>query len=169
MAVLVRREYPFLNAITEEIQERVEAIGRSFIERIKNEDELRLLVFDQDFQKRDSLHLMSAYNITALLNNRNMEKIALELWTSEYDVASSFMECSSAYKMLVDSQFDKLKDPEIKNRFYNTGVRVVENYGHHMFQFKVWKRSMQAKFVVEGLFLFLITVTFQYFLMAAMD
>ena len=102
---------------------------------------------------------MSTYNITALLNNRSMEKIALELWTSEYDVASTFMECSSAYKMLVDSQFDKLKDAEISHRFYKRDARVIENYGHHMFQFKVWKRSMQAKFVVEALFLFFITVT----------
>ena len=34
-----------------------------------------------------------------MLAIKNIEKIALELWTSEYDVNGTIMECSSAYKM----------------------------------------------------------------------
>ena len=49
VASLVKREYSFLSGITEAIQERVERIGKAYIEGINDEDELRLLVFDVDF------------------------------------------------------------------------------------------------------------------------
>ena len=56
-------------------------------------------MFDKDLEGRDSLTLLSKYNITGIMNNRNMEKIAIELWTSEYDVKSHFLECSSHHHL----------------------------------------------------------------------
>jgi hypothetical protein len=35
---------------------------------------------------------MSQFNITNVMNNKNMEKIALELWSSEFDVKGNVME-----------------------------------------------------------------------------
>ena len=58
-----------------------------------------------------------------MMNNKNMEKIALELWESSYDVKSNFMECSSAYRMLFYVEHDKMKDSEVHYRFYNTPAR----------------------------------------------
>ena len=56
-----------------------------------------MLVYEKDFEDRDSLLLLSTYEVAEIMNNRNMKKLAIELWTSEYDVKGSILECSSAW------------------------------------------------------------------------
>ena len=132
-AYLVGREYNFLEGLTQEVMTKAEGIGANYLLSIRNEDKLRQLVFDKDFRKRDCLYIISKYNIVRMMNNKNMEKIALELWESSYDVKSNFMECSSAYRMLFYVDHDKMKDSEVHYRFYNAPARKLENYGHHQF------------------------------------
>jgi hypothetical protein len=80
---------------------------------------LRKLVFERDFEGRDALMLLSYYEIDEIMNNKNMEKVALELWTSEYDIKGTIMECSSAYQILVKEGINKPKDMAKEYIFYN--------------------------------------------------
>jgi hypothetical protein len=86
------KEYPFLSAYTEGIIEHLTAVGSHFISGITDEEKLRATVFEKDFEFRDALELISHYDITEIMDNKNMEKIALELWSSEYDVKGGIME-----------------------------------------------------------------------------
>ena len=92
ICVLLTKEYPFLSATTEGILEHLTRVGSNFISGIKDEEKLRSIIFERDFGYRDSLELLSQYDITDIMNNKNMEKIALELWMSEYDVNGNIME-----------------------------------------------------------------------------
>jgi hypothetical protein len=71
-----------------------------YIEDIEDEVHLRSLVFEKDYENRDSLDLLSKYGIIQIMDNRNMEKIALELWTSQYDVKGHLLITSSAFMIL---------------------------------------------------------------------
>ncbi|CAI2366954.1 unnamed protein product [Moneuplotes crassus] len=166
VCILITREYPFLSAQTDGIIENLTRIGSNFIREISDEERLRALVFERDFENRDSLELLSRYNITDILNNKNMEKIALELWSSEYDVKGNLMECSSALSILSWNTFNKPRDLVEEYMFYNFSCR--KKYAHHLFQYQIWKKSMMAKFITEAVFLFFLTVTFQYFLIQAL-
>ena len=77
---------------------------------MEDETKLRAMVFEKDFEHRDSLYLLSKWNIVEIMNNKNMEKIALELWTSEYDVKGSFMTTSSALKIVTSDSINKPRD-----------------------------------------------------------
>ena len=164
--ILVHK-YNFLGAYTEKIEEILIKSTASFIEDIEDEFQLRELVFEKDYENRDSLDLLSKYNIVDIMNNRNMEKIALELWTSQYDVKGSLFTTSSALQIVVYDSFNKPRD--ILSDFFclNWKYRRMENFDHHLYQFQVWKTSMKAKFLTEGFFLAILTVIFQYYLMQA--
>jgi hypothetical protein len=95
--------YSFLSSMTEKLRAMITEITGSFVQAIDDEEMLRKLVFENDFEGRDSLVLISYYEIDEIMNNKNMEKVALELWSSEYDVKGSIMECSSAWKILNSS------------------------------------------------------------------
>ena len=43
----------------------------------------------------------------------------------------------------------------------------MENFDTHLYQFNVWKKSMKARFIFEGLFVILVALLFQYYLIDA--
>ena len=158
-----------MSSCTERIEKHISKVAGNFIERIDDEFTLRALVFEKDFENRDSLDLLSFYNIVDIMNNKNMEKIALELWTSQYDIKGNLMTTSSVYKIVTDDNFRKPCDVLGDYLFINWTNRRLDNFEHHLFQFQVWKRSMVSKFIVEGLFLTMFTILFQYYLITAIN
>mmetsp|Transcript_8018 Transcript_8018/g.7094 ORF Transcript_8018/g.7094 Transcript_8018/m.7094 type:complete len:848 (+) Transcript_8018:309-2852(+) len=167
ICILITKEYPFLNAHTEGILDHLTSVGSNFVSGISDEEKLRSIVFEKDFEYRDSLELLSTYDITSIMDNNNMEKIALELWSSEYDVKGNIMECSSAATIISWNTFNKPRDLVDEYMFYSMKYRKKNS--HHLFQYQVWKKSMMAKFLTEALFLVILTVVFQYFLVAALN
>ena len=53
--------------------------------------------------------LISDYNLTDIMWNKRIEKIALQLWTSDYDVKGDFMTTSSILRIV---QHDVMKKPK---------------------------------------------------------
>ena len=98
-----------------------------------------------------------------------MEKIALELWTSQYDIKGNLMTTSSVCKIVMHNNFKKPWDVLGDYIFINWKNRKLENFDHHLFQFQVWKKSMFSKFIVEGIFLTIFTILFQYYLISAIN
>lgn len=96
-----------------------------------------------------------------------MEKIALELWNSEYDVKGSIMETCSAMKIFFYNTINKPKDVVNDYIFYNWKHRALGELSHHLYQLNVWKKSMKAKIITETIFYAIIVCIFQYYLSAA--
>jgi hypothetical protein len=166
ICILLEKAYPFLSGYTESINSRLTKIASNFISKMTSEEKLRGIIFEKDFENRDSLELISHYNISEIMDNKNMEKVALELWESEYDVKGNFMECSSALSIIQYNSFNKPRDIVDDYLFYKFSNR--QKYAHHLFQFQVWKKSMKAKFLTEALFLLILTGVFQFFLIEAL-
>ena len=164
--ILVEK-YGFLEAYTEKIEKIIIKTTASFIENTEDEFQLRELVFEKDYENRDSLDILSKYNIIDIMNNRNMEKIALELWTSQYDVKGHLFTTSSALQIVNHDIFNKPRDILYDVFFLNWEYRKTKRFDHHIYQFRVWMTSMKAKFLTDGIFLFILTVIFQYCLMTA--
>ena len=152
LTLILEREYSFLNSYTIRLWERISNIAGEFIQAIDDEDKLRNIVFEKDFEGRDSLHILSQYEITEIMNNKNMEKIALELWYSDYDVKGSILTTSTSYKMLTYNSFNQPWDLVNEYMFYQMKPRRLSNIKHHLYQVNVWKKSISAKVVMEGLF-----------------
>lgn len=165
MCRIILRNFNFLEAFTSKIYAKLVKISATYIESITNETELRSVVFEKDLENRDVLDLVSLNNIIEIMDNKNMEKIALELWTSQYDVKGHIMTTSSILKIIMYDSFNKARDIMSDYFFLNWKFRKISNYDHHLYQFKVWKKSMLSKFLVEGAFLIAIAIIFQINLM----
>ena len=94
------------------------------------------MLFAKDLDGRDALTLIAKCNMIQVLENENVEKAALELWESEYDVRENLFRNSTTYQLLFDVNSQTLKDEENERRFYN--ARDLENYDQHFFMFEVW-------------------------------
>jgi hypothetical protein len=168
MCKIMVQNYNFLEAYTDKIYDTIIVTVSTYIEEIEDEDQLRALIFEKDYDNRDSLDLISKYNINEIMDNKNMEKIALELWTSQYDVKGNLMTTSSILKIILYDSFNKPRDIISDYSFFNWKYRSTDNFDHHLYQFSVWKRSMKAKFIVEGIFLLILTMVFQYYIINSM-
>jgi hypothetical protein len=153
---LLTFKFAFLRAYTEKIEEIVVNVAAYYIEEMEDEDAIRAIVFEKDFEHRDSLTLLSLYDIVPIMNNKNMEKIALELWTLAYDVKGNLMTTSSALKIILYDSFNKPRDILADFFFLNWKYRTMDRYEHHLYQFAVWKKSMAAKYFVTGIFIFVL-------------
>ena len=166
--ILIEKEYPLLNSTVNSLTTYIIGIWALFIKDMK-EEKIRSIIYEKDFGRRDWLDIISEYDISDLLNNKNMEKIALELWESQYDIKGTIFECSSSFSILKSNMFSKPRDFVDEYMFYNLKQRNLSKYAHHMCQFQVWMKSMKIKFVVEAIFLFALAVTFQYYLLGAIN
>ena len=110
LCIIAVKKYDFLSAYTEKIISLITEVTSKFVSKLEDNVQLRSIVFQKDFENRDSLDLISKYNLIDLMSNKNIEKIALELWTSDYDVKGNFMTTSSALKIVEHDMFNKPKD-----------------------------------------------------------
>lgn len=67
---LLERQFPFLSAITEKIVDHIVQVGSYFVSEMQDEARLRYIVFEKDFDNRDSLELISSYNITSIMDSK---------------------------------------------------------------------------------------------------
>ena len=73
------------------------------------------------------------------MDNKNMEKIDLELWTSQFDVKGSYMTTSTALKIVLYDSFNQPRDIVSDFFCFNWKFRTLDNFEHHLYQFQVWK------------------------------
>ena len=55
------------------------------------------MLFEKDFDGRDALTLISDYNMIEVMKHESIEKVALEVWESEFDVVPAFFRSSTTY------------------------------------------------------------------------
>ena len=166
--MLIENEYSLLSATVTSITSYIIKVGSVFVAELK-EDRIRPIVYEPDFERRDALDIISKYSIAELLESNNMQKVSLELWESQYDVKGNVFECSSAFSIVKLDMFAKARDYVDEYMFYNFKQRNLSKLAHHMFQFKVWKKSMKARFLIETMLLLWIAVIFQYYFLGALS
>ena len=135
---LISREYPLLNAAVNNLTTHIIHVAWNFIEEMK-EDKIRVILYEKDFDNRDSLEIISNHNICDLLNNKNMEKVAIDVWESEYDIKGNLIECSSAFTILKANTFTTSRDYVKEYLFFSFKHRNLSKVAHHIFQFQIWK------------------------------
>ena len=112
--------------------------------------QLKLMLFAKDLDGRDALTIIVKCSMVKVLANENVEKAALELWESEYDVRENFLRNSTTYQLLFDVNSQTLKNEEIERRFYKP--RMMAKFDQHYFMYEVWKKSMGTRSLINCLY-----------------
>lgn len=78
---------------------------------------MRYLLLEKDFENRDSLELITRYNITPLLESQFADNVVREIWRSPYATNNSLFSASTNHK-LTFYYWNCIKDDELTSRFY---------------------------------------------------
>ena len=107
---LASSKYSFLKSQANNLIELVVQILINYIQSIDDEYKLRLMIFEKDFENRDSIDLISKFLIFPIMELDAIETITQELWVSLYDIKSDILETSSAYTILKSGTVHNARD-----------------------------------------------------------
>jgi hypothetical protein len=116
---------------------------------------MRFLLLEKDFEHRDSLDIISAYNITPLLESNLAESVVKEIWRSPYATENSIFVASSNHHLLFGF-WNCTIDEELQNT--PVSKKDVTKLGAHPLQFVVWRFAAKSRMIVEFVTTFFIAM-----------
>lgn len=80
---------------------------------------MRYLLLEKDFENRDSLDLITTYEISEFLESQFADNVVKEIWRSPYATNNSIFSASTNHQLTLN-YWHCVKDEEIDRRFYHT-------------------------------------------------
>jgi hypothetical protein len=114
---------------------------------------MKYLLLEKDFEHRDSLDLISQYQIGEFLESKFAENVVKEIWRSPYASQNSIFSASTNH-MLTWHFWNFIRDVETDQPFLR--LKDVKSIEPHPMQFVVWRHSPKARVLIE----FIVTVAF---------
>jgi len=142
---------------------KAEIIGKakSFIENVEQPEDMKMLLKEEDMEGRNCLWYMAMNDIYEILDTTVMDRIIYDLWRSNIDVTGYFMEMSTNFKVVMQTEIGQNKDIERRERFYNwKDTEEIQGRKTHGFQFQVWVQSMRLRYFIESIVFLIFTIFF---------
>lgn len=122
--------------------------------RVTRQDEMRYLLLEKDLEERDSLDLITKFEIFKFLKSQFAENVVKEIWRSPYATSDSLQAASTNFFLLF-KYYHCEQDIEKQTRFFTgKSTRKIEN---NSLQFTVWRFSGKSRAIVEAITTLIIT------------
>ena len=69
------------------------------MKRVESEYEMKYLLLEKDFEHRDSLDIITKYNIVEFLETQLAENVVKEIWRSAYATSDSIFSASTNHML----------------------------------------------------------------------
>ncbi len=125
---------------------------------IKNEESLRLLFLEEDFEGREVLVVIEELRLYNVLQNKRMKILVKTLWDANYVLGGSLMAASHLYRLLLEWPLNSKVDVENQTRFQR---REVQNIPQNELNFNVWKKGIGLRYMTQSIIYFILAVFFQ--------
>ena len=122
-------------------------------------EELEPIIELPDYEGRDCFWYFQNYTLYKVLDVKIMDKFVQNRWEGTADVNCSTLEYSCSWQILFDKH-DHFMGDDILSVLYNQIFTLQKGQLNHAYKFHVWIRSMQFRYMMEGLFTFMLTVLF---------
>lgn len=66
------------------MRDKIIAIASEYMLKVEQEEEMKFLLLEKDFEHRDSLDLITEHYIEELLTSQHAENVVREIWRSSY-------------------------------------------------------------------------------------
>ena len=166
MLELLSQQFDQLKVRCKSIRTRIEELVSKYMMQVSGEQEMRYLLLEKDVDERDSLDLITHYQIFSFLESQFAENVVKEIWRSPYATNDSIFTASTNYYFLFQ-YYNCVQDNEIQRRFWN-GKRI-ENIENHPMQFTVWRYSGKSRVIIEFFTTLLITAVIHFYLRRVLD
>lgn len=119
-----------------------------YLEKVNSEAEMRYLLLEKDMEERDSLDLITKYDIYAFLKTQFAENVVNEIWRSPYATSDSIQTASTNFFFLFE-WYHCEQDLEAKMRFFKgKNLKKIEN---NSMQFTVWRYSGKSRAMIDAI------------------
>lgn len=119
---------------------------RQYLTGVSREEEMRYLLLEKDFEGRDSLDLITKYNIVEFLETQFAEDVVWEIWRGAYATHDSILSASTNH-MLTWHFWHCRQDVEAIQPFCK--VKEISEIEAHLMQFTVWRFSAKSRMFIE--------------------
>ena len=154
----IAEKYKIMKVYCEEIKQKLMEYISSLSETITNEESLRLLYLEEDFEGREVLFIIKELKLYTLLENKQMKLLVETLWDSNYVLDGNFMIASHIFTLLADWPLNSKIDIESETRFQPKDIHTLP---HNRYNFNVWKRAISMKYMTQAIIYFILAVFFQ--------
>mmetsp|Transcript_2117 Transcript_2117/g.2959 ORF Transcript_2117/g.2959 Transcript_2117/m.2959 type:complete len:155 (+) Transcript_2117:537-1001(+) len=93
------------------LRQEIIKLTKTYMGRVDSEYEMKYLLLEKDFEHRDSLDLITKYNIVEFLESQLAENVVKEIWRSAYATSDSVFSVSTNH-MLTFKFWDCVRDLE---------------------------------------------------------
>lgn len=107
---------------------------------------MRFLLLEKDLEHRDSLDMITEFNIIAFLESKFADNVVKEIWRSPYSTNDSIFSASTNH-FLTFGYWNCVQDEELHHRFYHD--KDIKTFEAHPMQFTVWRYSGKSRIIVE--------------------
>jgi len=125
---------------------------------INNEESLRLLFLEEDFEGREVLVIIQELKLYNALEDKRMKILVKTLWDANYVLGGNFMSASHLYRLLVDWPLNSKVDVEKETRFQQ---RDIKNIPNNELNFNVWKKGIGLRYMTQSVIYFALAIFFQ--------
>ena len=140
--------------IKDELMKYVKALNNE----ITNEESLRLLYLEEDFEGREVLYIIQTLKLHNMLEDSRMRIIVRTLWESNYILGGNFMSTSHLYRLLFRWPLNSKVDVEGETR---TEIRNINYIPYNSFNFNVWKKGIAPRYITQAIAYFALAIYFQ--------
>ena len=123
-------------------------------------DEMMILVEQTDYFGHDCLWYLDEYDMYSILDCRIMDRVIQKKWSGKYDINASILDYSTCSQLISD-KYGLFATDRVFSELNHEMFHLDKSEKTHMFKFHCWKYSMQLRFQIEGLFVAILTFTFQ--------
>ena len=89
---------------------------RAYLHKVDSEYEMKYLLLEKDLEHRDSLDLITKYNLIEFIDSQYAENVVKEIWRSPYATQDSILSASTNH-MLTFEYWNCVKDVEYEQPF----------------------------------------------------
>ena len=152
---LISIQFEQLSVRCQSIRERIEEKVAKYLDEVSTEAEMRYLLLEKDMDDRDSLEMITVYEIISFLRTQYAENVVKEIWRSAYATNDMIFQASTNFYLLFQ-YYNCIQDDEKNFRF--TRGKNVKNIENHSMQFMVWRYSAKSRIIIEFMTSLAITI-----------
>ena len=158
---IIKKFYSLKNACRQ-IMDRIMTMAQEYIEAVDEENFLTTVMLEKDYSGRDALRIFVELELLELIQNAKIEAIIKRIHNSNYMQDGDIYSMSTTYQICFG---DKLHVPDVERNFRFDKQRDITNTPQSMFQFEIFKDSLNARIYGIGttmlVFIVLICIFFQ--------
>ena len=72
---------------------------RTYLHKVDSEYEMKYLLLEKDLEHRDSLDLITKYNLIEFIDSQYAENVVKEIWRSPYATQDSILSASTNHML----------------------------------------------------------------------